>query len=204
MWARERQSRFPWRRHRRLGSDSQTWLPLPRTVTLAQSRPITLPGEIQLALWRQRLLPAHFESFDRENCLPVSCLRDADCMCSEDVCRILFVERPIMDVLNRAIANVHRFHCHLGQFSCGGVHASSLLRVRNPDTKPKLYELMGKPAYISRYSWAFLRKASKHPEFQELTVRARTALRVASVLDVVLTTLTILLVILALRALFGH
>jgi hypothetical protein len=69
---------------------------------------------------------------------------------------------------------------------------------------PKLYELLGKPAYISRYSWGFLRKASKHPEFQELTVRARSALRIASVLDVILTTLTILLVIMALRAFFGH
>lgn len=69
---------------------------------------------------------------------------------------------------------------------------------------PKLYELLGKPAYISRYSWGFLRKASKHPEFQELTVRARSALRIASILDVILTALTILLVILALRAFFGH
>jgi hypothetical protein len=69
---------------------------------------------------------------------------------------------------------------------------------------PKLYELLGKPAYISRYSWGFLRKASKHPEFQELTVRARSALRMASVLDVILTTFTILLVIIVLRAFFGH
>ena len=46
-----------------------------------------------------------------------------------------------------------------------------------------------KPAYISRYSWAFLRKVSKHPEFQELTEQARSAVRVASVLDVILTTL---------------
>jgi hypothetical protein len=38
---------------------------------------------------------------------------------------------------------------------------------------PKLYDLLGKPAYISWYSWGFLRKASKHREFQELTVRAR-------------------------------
>lgn len=68
----------------------------------------------------------------------------------------------------------------------------------------KLYELLGKPAYIGRYSWAFLRKASKHPEFQELTERARIALRVASVLDVILTTLTILLVIMAMRAFFAH
>jgi hypothetical protein len=69
---------------------------------------------------------------------------------------------------------------------------------------PKLYELLGKPGLMSRYSWAFLRKASKYPEYQELTERARSALRVASVLDVVLTTLTILLVILALSALFAH
>jgi hypothetical protein len=69
---------------------------------------------------------------------------------------------------------------------------------------PKLYELLGKPAYISRYSWGFLRKASKHPEFQELTVRARNALRMAAVLDVILTILTILLVIIVLRAFFGH
>jgi len=69
---------------------------------------------------------------------------------------------------------------------------------------PKLYELLGKPAYISRYSWAFLRKASKYPEFQELTVRARSALRMASALDAVITTLSILLVIIALRALFSH
>ena len=70
---------------------------------------------------------------------------------------------------------------------------------------PKLYELLGKPAYISRYSWGFLSKASKHPEFQELTVRARSALRIASVLDVIITTLSILLVILALKvALFDH
>jgi hypothetical protein len=69
---------------------------------------------------------------------------------------------------------------------------------------PKLYELLGKPAYISRYSWGFLRKASKHPEFEELSGWARSALRIASVLDVILTTLTILLVIMALRAFFGH
>ena len=69
---------------------------------------------------------------------------------------------------------------------------------------PKLYELLGNPAYISRYSWGFLHKASKHPEFQELTVRARSALQLASVLDVILTTLTILLVIMALRATFSH
>jgi hypothetical protein len=69
---------------------------------------------------------------------------------------------------------------------------------------PKLYELLGKPAYISRYSWGFLRKASRHSEFQELTQRARSALRVASVLDVILTILTILLVLMALRAFFGH
>jgi len=70
---------------------------------------------------------------------------------------------------------------------------------------PKLYELLGKPAYISRYSWGFLRKASRHPEFQELTVRARTALRMASALDVIITTLSILLVIIALKAaFFGH
>jgi hypothetical protein len=69
---------------------------------------------------------------------------------------------------------------------------------------PKLYELLGKPAHISRYSWGFLHKASKHPEFQELTVRVRSALQLASVLDVILTTLTILLVIMALRATFNH
>ncbi len=69
---------------------------------------------------------------------------------------------------------------------------------------PKLYELLGKPAYMGRYSWAFLHKASKHPEYKELTERARSALRVAGVLDVILTTLTILLVITALRAFFDH
>lgn len=68
---------------------------------------------------------------------------------------------------------------------------------------PKLYELLGKPAYISRYSWGFLRKASRHPEFQELTQQARSALRVASVLDVILTILTILLVLVALKAFLG-
>jgi len=70
---------------------------------------------------------------------------------------------------------------------------------------PKLYELLGKPAYMSRYSWGFLRKASKHPEYQELTERARSALRVARALDVAITTLSILLVIVALKvALFDH
>lgn len=69
---------------------------------------------------------------------------------------------------------------------------------------PKLYELLGKPAYISRYSWGFLRKASKHAAFQELTGRARSALRMASVLDAILTALTVLLVIMALRAFFDH
>jgi hypothetical protein len=65
---------------------------------------------------------------------------------------------------------------------------------------PKLYELLGKPAYISRYSWGFLRKASQHTEFLELTSRTRSALQVASALDVVITTLSILLVIIALKA----
>jgi hypothetical protein len=69
---------------------------------------------------------------------------------------------------------------------------------------PKLYELLGKPAYISRYSWRFLRKASKHPEFQELSVRARTALRIANILDVILTAFTIVLIIMALRAFFAY
>jgi hypothetical protein len=70
---------------------------------------------------------------------------------------------------------------------------------------PKLYELLGKPAYISRYSWGFLRKASRHPEFQELTLRARSALRVARALDVIVATLSILLVIVAVKvALFDH
>jgi hypothetical protein len=70
---------------------------------------------------------------------------------------------------------------------------------------PKLYELLGKPAYISRYCWGFLRTASQHPEFHELTVRARGALIVASALDVIITALSILLVIVALKAaLFDH
>ena len=68
---------------------------------------------------------------------------------------------------------------------------------------PKLYELLGKPAYISRYSWGFLRKASQHPEFQQLSLPARSAIRIARVLDVILTSLTILLVIMALREVFG-
>jgi hypothetical protein len=70
---------------------------------------------------------------------------------------------------------------------------------------PKLYELLGKPAYISRSSWRFLRKASQHPEFQELTARARSALQVARALDVVITSLSILLVVIALKvAFFDH
>ena len=69
---------------------------------------------------------------------------------------------------------------------------------------PRLYELLGKPAYISRYSWKFLRKASKHPEFQELTQRVRGALQVANVLDVILTISSILLVLMALRAFLRH
>jgi hypothetical protein len=67
---------------------------------------------------------------------------------------------------------------------------------------PKLYELLGKPAYTSRYSWGFLRKVSRYPEFQELTQQARLALRVANALDVVLTILSTLLVLMALRVAF--
>src|ERR1700733_8680513 len=105
----------------------------------------------------------------------------------------------------RLNTNGHEFHCRLGQFSCGGVRAPGLLRVCYSDTSPKLYELLGKPAYISRYSWGFLRKASQHPEFEELTVRARSALQVARTLDVIITTLSILLMIIALKvALFDH
>jgi hypothetical protein len=70
---------------------------------------------------------------------------------------------------------------------------------------PELYELLRKPAYVSRRSWGFLRKASQHAEFQALTARARSALRVARALDVIITTLSVLLVIIALKAaLFGH
>jgi hypothetical protein len=70
---------------------------------------------------------------------------------------------------------------------------------------PKLYERLGKPAYISRYSWGFLHKASTYPEFQELTMRARGAVQVARALDVIITALSILLVIIALKvALFDH
>lgn len=68
----------------------------------------------------------------------------------------------------------------------------------------KLYELLGKPSYVSRYSWGFLRKASKYPEFRELTKLARNAIRFARLLDVVLTALTGLLVLVALRAFFGQ
>jgi hypothetical protein len=127
-----------------------------------------------------------------------------DFICSEDVCRTLSLERQIMDVLNRAIAMSRS----LIFIWVGLVVAAYMLRLYCVSTiqtqSPKLYEFLGKPAYVSRYSWAFLRKASKHPEFKELTVRARTALRVARVLDVILTTLAILLVILALRATFAH
>jgi hypothetical protein len=109
-----------------------------------------------------------------------------------------------VDVLNRAIATPTSFIVIWVSLVVGAymlrLYCVSAIQTQSP----KLYELLGKPAYISRYSWAFFRKASKHPEFQELTVPARTALRVASVLDVILTTLTILLVILALRALFAH
>ena len=81
------------------------------------------------------------------------------------------------------------------------VYCVSAIRTQSP----KLYELLGKPAYISRYSWSFLRKASQHPEFQELTLRARITLQVASVLDVIITAYSILLVIIALKvALFDH
>jgi hypothetical protein len=80
------------------------------------------------------------------------------------------------------------------------VYCVSAIRTQSP----KLYELLGKPAYISRYSWTFLRKASKYSEYQELTERARGAIRVAGLLDVILTTLTIPLVIMVLRATFGH
>lgn len=69
---------------------------------------------------------------------------------------------------------------------------------------PRLYELVGKPAYISRYSWGFLHKVSKYPEFQELTHGARSAVRVAIILDVTLTVLTGLLVLMWLRAFLGH
>ena len=67
---------------------------------------------------------------------------------------------------------------------------------------PKLYDLLGKPAYISRYSWGFLRKAPIYCEFQELTVRARIALSVALVLDVVITTLSFLLLVIVLKVTF--
>jgi hypothetical protein len=70
---------------------------------------------------------------------------------------------------------------------------------------PKLYELLGKPAYISRYSWGFLHKASRYPEFQELSARARGVVKVASALDVIITVLSILIVIIALKvAFFDH
>jgi hypothetical protein len=102
-----------------------------------------------------------------------------------------------MDVLNRAVAMSTSFIVLWVSLVVGAymlrLYCVSAIQTQSP-----------KLSYISRYSWAFLRKASKHPEFQELTVRARSALRVASVLDVILTTLTILLVIMALRALFAH
>jgi hypothetical protein len=69
---------------------------------------------------------------------------------------------------------------------------------------PKLYERLGKPAYISRYSWGFLRKVSKYPEFQDLTERERSALRFANVLDIVLTIMSSLIALMALRAFFSH
>jgi hypothetical protein len=81
------------------------------------------------------------------------------------------------------------------------VYCVSAIRTQSPE----LYELLGDPAYISRYSWSFLRKASQHPEFQELTVRARVTLQVARVLDVVITAYSILLVVIALKvALLDH
>jgi hypothetical protein len=70
---------------------------------------------------------------------------------------------------------------------------------------PKLYELLGKPAYISRYSWGFLHKASKHPEFQELNVRTRGVVEVARALDVIITILSTLIVFIVLKVtFFGH
>jgi hypothetical protein len=70
---------------------------------------------------------------------------------------------------------------------------------------PGLYVVLGKPAYVSRYSWGFLRKASQHAEFQELTVRARVMLQMARVLDVVVTAYSTVLVIIVLKvALFDH
>jgi hypothetical protein len=58
-----------------------------------------------------------------------------------------------------------------------------------------LYEQLGSPAYVSRYSWSFVYKATRQPQFHGLTLIGRCIFRAIQVLDILMIALTIVIVI---------
>ena len=56
---------------------------------------------------------------------------------------------------------------------------------------PELYEQLGRPAFMSRYSCSFIYRALRQPQFRQLGKPAWYAFRAAQVLDVVLIAVTI-------------
>ena len=63
------------------------------------------------------------------------------------------------------------------------------------DRSPPLYEKLGKPSLISRWSWSFLHRASGFAEFRQLPPALRRALRVAQALDVLAIVLLVPLIV---------
>src|SRR5690349_6322600 len=78
-----------------------------------------------------------------------------------------------------------------------GLRAYCVLTIRS--CTPGLYERLGRPEPVSRYSWGFLQNGAQDSEFAALPRASRYAFRAAQALFVVIVLLSLLVLVLVAR-----